>query len=292
MKLNSILFFSLFSCQLFGTAQIPDILIYNGDTLMLYSVPLASYKDGQMSDPQILFNGSGCTYMACNRNYIATWEVIENEIYLTEIKNACYPNPLNGVEASFKVNPNPDCMGVEFADLKFLFPKRFRNGRVKADWIHSKLICPHGKLIKYFHSGFNSIYEFELELDVQNGIIQKTNRHNNSQSQKTILANNKNSLDIFLYKNINWKIIENNNSNHMGMVVVIFTTNEKAELINIEVKSRKSNKTIDNEILRVFRLIPEWDTFFRRGELIKMKWTIPVKLDKEFYAEKIKNTGK
>ena len=37
MKLIKILFFCLLSFKLFGTAQIPDILIYEGDTLMLYS---------------------------------------------------------------------------------------------------------------------------------------------------------------------------------------------------------------------------------------------------------------
>ncbi|KAA3641483.1 MAG: hypothetical protein DWQ02_00480 [Bacteroidetes bacterium] len=76
----------LISQFLYATAQIPDILIYNGDTLLLHAVPLNSFPDRDKITPQNLFGSSGCTYTACWRGYVATWEVIDDKLYLNSIE--------------------------------------------------------------------------------------------------------------------------------------------------------------------------------------------------------------
>ena len=291
MKLIEILFFCLLTCKLFGTAQIPDILIYKGDTLILYSVPFEAYNNGKLSHPKILFNSSGCVNTACYRNYVATWEVIKNEIYLIRLKNACFPTRLRGVQGSFKSNPELDSLGNEFADLNQLFPQKIKDGKVKADWINYELICPKGNLIEYIHSGFDSIYEYELGLEVTNGVIKRISRYDNSKSKKSIFTTEIDSLYNFLYKNINWKIIENSNLDNAKISIVNFEVDSNTKPTNVEVKYRKVNKIVDKEIIRVIKLIPEWDILFRRGKIVRMQWTLPVRLDKEFYTEKLKNNG-
>ena len=62
--------------KLFGTAQIPDLLIYKGDTLALFSCPLSFYPDNKLINPESLFGSKGCFYTACWRNYVATWKLL------------------------------------------------------------------------------------------------------------------------------------------------------------------------------------------------------------------------
>ena len=52
-RILKILLFTLISTNVFGTAQIPDLIIYNGDTLSLYSCPLNSYPDQDLITPQV-----------------------------------------------------------------------------------------------------------------------------------------------------------------------------------------------------------------------------------------------
>jgi len=128
--------------KLFGTAQIPDLLIYKGDTLALFSCPLSFYPDNKLINPESLFGSKDCFYTACWRNYVATWEIINKKLYLTKIRNACYPTDMRNVAASYKVDVDQASIGAEFVDLKKLFPERYKKGKVKADWVTSKMIAP------------------------------------------------------------------------------------------------------------------------------------------------------
>ena len=40
-----------------------------------------------------------------------------------------------------------------------------------AGWFSGRIIIPHGKLLKYVHMGYESIYEKELYTDFENGIL-------------------------------------------------------------------------------------------------------------------------
>jgi hypothetical protein len=99
-KAICIILFSLISLQAFGTAQIPDKIIYRGDTLSLFGCPLEYLRNTLPVNSDNLFGSSGCFYTACYRGYVATWEVIDNRLYLNSIRNACYPASLDYVEVS------------------------------------------------------------------------------------------------------------------------------------------------------------------------------------------------
>lgn len=74
----------------FGTAQIPDKLIYQGDTIRLYSNPLESLYNNDNPRPENFFKLEGCWNTACWRGYQATWEIKENKLYLIEIADCCH----------------------------------------------------------------------------------------------------------------------------------------------------------------------------------------------------------
>jgi hypothetical protein len=74
-KLIGISLFCLVSLQAFGTAQVPDNLIYKGDTLSLFACPLDYYPDREMLSTMRLFGSDDCLRTACYRKYIATWEI-------------------------------------------------------------------------------------------------------------------------------------------------------------------------------------------------------------------------
>lgn len=272
---------------LHATAQIPDILIYNGDTMLLHAVPLNSFPDEDKITPYNLFGSSGCTFTACWRNYVATWEIIDNKLYLTEIRNACYPTSLRGVAASFKAGAGPDSLGAEFADLKELFPQYYVNERVYASWVDYEITAPFGKLLKYFHSGFDSIYEFEKGFEIKNGKVEKIRVLDNRRTRKSKYSIEPKNFDKFLLKKINWSLVQQANLKVKKRVFVIFQTDENGNPINIKI-ARGINPQIDDEAKRVVGLIRDWDTYFRNGELVKMQWTIPIVFDKEVYEKKIK----
>lgn len=261
-----------------GTAQIPDIIIYNGDTLSLYSCPLNSYPNQDLITPQRLFGSSGCFFTACWRNYVATWEIINGELYLCEIKNACYPTSIQNISTSYKSGVDKDSVGNEYADLKILFPKKFKDGKVKADWVDGKMFSPQGKLLYYFHDGFESIYETEIELNIKNGNLIGSKILDNSKTKKSKFTETQNLLSEFIYKNIKRENLPESDSIKRRVYVQIISTDENGQIDSVKVV-RGVNEQYDNEAIRVVKSIPEWDVIYRHGENINQVWTLPINFD-------------
>lgn len=88
MRTISILIFGiLISNKIFGTAQIPDLLIYNNDTVSLYANPLESYYTEDNPRPDYIVDG--CWSTACWRGYQAIWEVKNDSLFLNAILDCC-----------------------------------------------------------------------------------------------------------------------------------------------------------------------------------------------------------
>ena len=264
--------------KMFGTAQIPDLIIYKGDTLSLYSCPLGSYPNEELINPKNLFGSKGCFFTACWRNYVATWEIIDDKLYLTEVRNACYPTALKNAGASFKAGVEKDSIGLEFADLKLLFPDRYENGKVKADWVSGKLISPQGELLYYFHDGFESIYEKELEFTIETGKLLETKQLDNSKTKRSEYTKNEKLLRDFIYSNINYENLPKSDTLKRRVVVQIISADDNGKIDSVKVV-RGVNELYDNEAIRVIKLIPEWDIIYRRGKRINLMWNIPVLFD-------------
>lgn len=257
----------------FGTAQIPDILIYNGDTLSLFDCPLEYFPDQGLFSPLRLFGSSGCFYTACYRNYVATWKIENNKLYLLSIRNACYPTDMKYVNISNK--DGAKIPGTEYADLQVIFQDRYADGRVFADWVNTKLISPKGKMLYYIHDGFLSIFEKELEFTIENGILVQVKEFDNSKTRVSKYTQNSDLIIDFIQNNIDYSNlpkIENN----VRVIVLVLGANDSGKIDKVKI-IKGFNEAFDKEAERVVKSIPEWNVLYRHGERIPdIIWSIPV----------------
>lgn len=154
--------------KVLATSQVPDILIYNKDTLWVFANPLEQLSNIDSLRSKLFGDKKGCITTACWREYSAEWTIIDNQLYLTGIFSCCY------YEDKIK------------SDLKQLFGKKFIDGKVKADWVTAKILSPQGKELYYVHSGYESLYEKEVIYEFVNGQLKGTKTFDNSKSKKSI----------------------------------------------------------------------------------------------------------
>lgn len=145
------------------TAQIGEILRYEGNTVRMCDTPLSNYfaLGGRRPDPDF----DSCTCTALWRGYVGTWEIIDSRLYLVDLSGDLE----DGTRA---------CLATVFPD----YPER-----VFAHWFTGNLRIPEGKLIKYVHMGFASQYERDFFLVFRNGILVST------ETRKNGMASDKNS---------------------------------------------------------------------------------------------------
>lgn len=136
------------------TAQIHETLIYDGGVMSMTTCPplpaghprlvavAPPYATKVEGVPSIIFS------TGCWRRYLGTWEVKEGRLYLKEVIGVYN---LSGGEPLF------------------------------ADWVSGWIVVPVGELLKYVHMGFESVYERELHLRFEAGVLAETrevdNRH-------------------------------------------------------------------------------------------------------------------
>ena len=132
-----------------ATAQLPDILIYRGETFSLFTNPLESYFNEDHPKPREIL-APGCT--ASWRGYVATWEIKENHLYLVKLTRGCSKTEI---------------------PLEKLFPGR--KGPIQALWYDGTLRVPQGKRLMYVHMGYGSVYERDIWLTIEKGrLIEET----------------------------------------------------------------------------------------------------------------------
>lgn len=124
------------------TAQFHEILILNGKkTSMAFCPPLPrdqrviELKEDEIDHHSIVFS------TACWREYVGTWEIKDNKFYLV------------GITGKFKlIDTSP----------------------VFADWFTGVLRIPQGNRLHYVHMGFGSVFEHELHIKIDKGIVIET----------------------------------------------------------------------------------------------------------------------
>jgi hypothetical protein len=134
------------------TAQIAESLRYRGKTNSLWVLPLESYLDRYNNREAF---AKTHRHTACFRGYIGYWEIADNKLFLNRIET------LDGEEYP----------------LDSLFPRR--QAPIFAEWFSGELRCPKGKMLKYVHSAFGSIYEHEDLIVIRNGEVE---------SERTIIS--------------------------------------------------------------------------------------------------------
>lgn len=256
-----ILFLLAVPVRILATAQIPDKLIYNGDTLYIFANPLELLYVNDSIRPKYFEEKEACMLTACWRAYQAEWTIIDNNLYLTGIYSCCYYE--DGIKA----------------DLSKLFGDKCIHGKVKADWVTAKIIAPQGKVLYYIYDGYASIYEKELELNFIKGQLAGTIIYDNSKTRQSIYSRDSKKLREWIYKNINWPVVPRLDDKIIKLFVK-FSANESGVVDSVKIVSGNESG-LNEEALRVVKSIPEWDVFYIHGVLQRRSWTIPVIFSEE-----------
>lgn len=249
-----IIFLAISVEKVLATGQIPDILIYNNDTLSIFSNPLEQLTNVDSLRVKLFGDNKEHRKTACWRGYQAEWTIIDNQLYLTAIYSCNY------YDDSIK------------SDLKQLFGEKFINGKVIANWVTAKILSPKGKELYYVHSGYESLYEKEVVFEIINGQLKGTITYDNSKSRLSVYSQDSTLLK-FIYSNIQWETLLKQDK--PVKVFVRFSGNEQGIIDSVKVM-KGFDAAFDNEALRVVKSIPEWDVFYRRGQYERRAWTLPI----------------
>jgi len=145
-----LLFFGLSQLNVFGTAQMPDKLIFKGKKYALHSNPLEEYFE---RFPEKRPEG-GIISTALWRGYVATFKIQNNKLVLHDLEIEKAKNDDKGDRSYYWVSV-----------IDQYFPKEERI----LDYYSGLLILPHGKLVNYVHMGYASTYENYILLKVLEG---------------------------------------------------------------------------------------------------------------------------
>lgn len=124
------------------TAQAEERLIYKGEEIGMASQPLNQYLQNR-SDIKFVSDST-----ACWRGYYGNWEISDDKLYLI------------GLDAFI--------VGYREVDLNYLFPNQ---NKVFADWFSGELRIRQGEMLEYVHMGYASLFEKDLILVIEKGIL-------------------------------------------------------------------------------------------------------------------------
>jgi len=132
------------------TAQSMESLVFNGERLRMCTTPLDIY----LVQRGIQFHSATTANW---RGYNGSWEIKGSEelgyrLYLVELS------------ASIEYK--------KYVGLDYLFPD-YPNG-IFAHWFTGEIRCPRGDRLHYVHGGYASIYEEDLFLEFQEGVLKGT----------------------------------------------------------------------------------------------------------------------
>jgi len=249
-------FLSISFVKTFATGQIGDRLIFNGDTLMLFTNPLEDYLSNK---PKRTINNYELTWTstACYRGYIATWEVTNDSLFLLSVQKGCQ-------------DENP-----QYFDLK----SEFGASRVFVNWYTGKALAQKGKLLYYVHDAYESLYETEIEFQIEKGQVIGIKTYDNSKSKQSVYSQNDIKLRQFIYSNINWEILPTNKNKEI-IVVIQFSANENGIIDSVKVL-RGYNAVFDHEAIRIVKTIPEWNIYYKHGKHKRINWNLPIVFSEE-----------
>jgi hypothetical protein len=134
------------------TAQIGDRIFIDNNEYTLACEPLSSYLYDNKVEK--LFTAVNT---ACYRGYCAKWGINNGKIYLTDIESPCQIRSRNEIDSDEPISA-----------IQKLFPGQTE---VFAVWINGTLKIQSGELLEYVHIGYESLYETNIYLKFENGVL-------------------------------------------------------------------------------------------------------------------------
>lgn len=148
------------------TAQYPDKITFKGKEYNLNSNPLEPYFEKY---PDKRPKGDIIS-TALWRGYIAHFEIIDDQLYLTDIeievadRDSKNSYPYKWISVFHQVFPNTN--------------------KIKVNWYTGILILPHGKMVDYVHMGFASTFRKYWLLEIDKGDFREARKYRNKEFVK------------------------------------------------------------------------------------------------------------
>jgi hypothetical protein len=271
-KMKQLFFIFIFFCArllVHGLIHPTDTIIYQGDTLYLMGYPLNKYPDKSLINPQKLFGSSEGVY-----GYAATWEITDNKLYLRQIRNYSY-----GIELQTTTYKGKEkIVGNEYADLKLLFPDKYENGKVLADWITGEMYAPFGAVLMWIGNDECS-HEFEYKFSVENGKLEKVETLDNRKTRHTVFSSppdkSRDTVLKYIQSNIDWNRLPVLPKDSVVRVRLSFSANENGVIDDVHLLKPKVSDSFTEEAIRIIKTIP-WGVRFFHGKLSRLWYTLPV----------------
>lgn len=222
----------------FATGQASELIIYNGDTLEMLSLPLDPYL-GELDkrNEKYPFLKEMCS-TGLWRGYQGLWKIDNNELFLIDVFQ---------------------CADKEKSIFRKLFNTDFP---IKANWYSGNLFIQHGEVIKYNHTGFSRFYEEETVLEIDKG-NQTDQSHfiNGYRPDDNNFSNHPDSIITEVFNRIDWnKFPELSKDYHLYAGIKL---GQKDSLYIIKAKAPEAYV---NEIRTIFNEFPKLKKFYSRGK--------------------------
>lgn len=257
ISIIAILFFILPWTTL-ATGQAGDILIRNGDTLVLFSNPLETYPNIKSIRTKLFGEEKLSWNTSCWRGYRAEWILEDDTLYLQKIYSCDYPND------------------TVQSDLNELFGKDCICGKVAATWVNQELYVQIGKCLLYVHSGYESIYEKEIGLDIKYGILINEKIYDNTGTHISKYYQNSELLEEELIRKICWNNVPNLGSDEIIVYLTVRSGSEPRPE-QIELLKPSDKEELNKEAIKAVEKLSDWDVFYKGGQIKELMTGIPIK---------------
>ena len=195
------------------TAQTMERLLYKGKYYGMATLPLEDYLETRADIRDAISNSRlpSSAYAVhgkkvivvldtgCRRGYVGIWEIEDNKLFL---------------------------IGLEDVDWNSVFPNQ---EKVFAGWYTGRIRLPIGKVLVYVHMGYHSIYEKDLVLTLENGVVVQEEEFDNSEAAAAKLRQfNSEHFDPDIFKYLIEKGVNVNGKGSCGWTLlhtVVFHSN-------------------------------------------------------------------
>lgn len=143
------------------TAQVPDSIFFEGRWRNLSCEPLAPWLARKKND-HLRFRSAST---ACRRGYRAEWMLERGRLFLTRFTGRFADGQQADIASLFESYSDQFYRDCGASNPSNLGPGRF------AFWVTGTLGCNVGRLLRYEHIGYQSLYEGELHLIFDQGFL-------------------------------------------------------------------------------------------------------------------------
>jgi hypothetical protein len=208
-------FLTLSAFKILASPQLPDYIIFNGDTISNYTLHLEQYFQEQEKAEQGKFFGlsfrDGAS-LNCWRGYQAIYQVDSDSLFLVDIIFC-------GERRSGKIDK-----AASVEKMKKIFPDKFINNRVYINWFSGDMKFPLTNNVLRWDGVFYTIYEKEKVIGISNGKVLATEDvENYVDDPRRIDRKDKNKISDILYKKLKksqWKNKEDFDCSEKYMVTI------------------------------------------------------------------------